>query len=233
MKLSAPIFHLKRKARIIARQCGIPLHQALDRVAAEEGFAAWSMLAVRHGTTSTAEKLYSALDTGDLVLIGARPGHGKTLLALQVALEATNAGRRAVFFTLEYAEGECQKRAQDLGDSRGAIEFDCSDQICAEHIVRRLAAMPEGTLAVIDYLQLLDQRRDTPPLAEQIGTLREFAKGSRKTMVFLSQIDRSFDPRIKTCPDLSDVRLPNPLDLKLFDRACFLHEGETRMMAVR
>lgn len=38
MKLSAPIYHLKRKAKRLSREAGIPLHDALDRVAATEGF---------------------------------------------------------------------------------------------------------------------------------------------------------------------------------------------------
>ena len=32
MRLSAPIFRLKRQAKLLAREAGIPLHQALDRV---------------------------------------------------------------------------------------------------------------------------------------------------------------------------------------------------------
>lgn len=35
-------------------------------------------------------------------------------------------------------------------------------------------------------------------------------------MVFLSQVDRSFDSSAKPCPDLVEVRLPNPLDMTLF-----------------
>jgi replicative DNA helicase len=88
--------------------------------------------------------------------------------------------------------------------------------------------MPPGTLAVIDYLQLLDQRRETPPLAEQILSLQGFAKTHGSILVFLSQIDRSYDPGAKPCPDVSDIRLPNPVDLSLFDKTCFLQDGEVR-----
>ena len=47
MKLSAPIYHLKRKAKRLFREEGIPLHDALDRIAAAEGFSTWSMLAAK------------------------------------------------------------------------------------------------------------------------------------------------------------------------------------------
>ena len=39
MKLSAPIYRLKRLAKILSRDEGLPLHEALDRIAAQEGFA--------------------------------------------------------------------------------------------------------------------------------------------------------------------------------------------------
>lgn len=85
---------------------------------------------------------------------------------------------------------------------------------------------------MIDYLQLLDQRRDSPPLTVQVPALRAFARDRGLILVFISQIDRSFDPALKPLPDLGDVRLPNPLDLSLFDRTCFLHGGEIRFQAM-
>ena len=51
-------------------------------------------------------------------------------------------------------------------------------------------------------------------------------------MVFVSQVDRSYDPAKKPCPDLDDVRLPNPLDLTLFSKTCFLNNGEVQFGAV-
>ena len=42
MALSAPIFQLKRIAKSISRTEKIPLNQALDRIAVEEGFSSWS-----------------------------------------------------------------------------------------------------------------------------------------------------------------------------------------------
>jgi replicative DNA helicase len=114
----------------------------------------------------------------------------------------------------------------------GLFEFDTSDLISAGYIAQRLADAPSGTLAVIDYLQLLDQRRETPDLNAQVRALKLFARDRGLILVFISQIDRSFDPSAKPCPDIADIRLPNPLDLSLFSKACFLHEGEVRFQAV-
>ncbi|HEV7283872.1 MAG TPA: DNA helicase, partial [Kaistia sp.] len=113
------------------------------------------------------------------------------------------------------------------------FQHDSSDAIHADHIAAALATAPPGTLAVIDYLQLLDQRRANPDLMTQVRTLRALARERGLILVFLSQIDRSYDPAAKPLPDLGDVRLPNPLDLALFDKACFLSQGEIRIQTLR
>ena len=88
MKLSAPLYHLKRKAKLLSRAENIPLHEALDRVARQEGFGGWSLLAAKATATAPAEKLFARLAPGDLVLVGARPGQGKTLMSLELAVQA-------------------------------------------------------------------------------------------------------------------------------------------------
>jgi len=235
MILSAPVYHLKRQARLLSREAKIPLHQALDRIAAQEGFASWSLLAAKLSETAPASRLFAQLAPGDLVLVGARPGHGKTLMSLELAVEAMKSGHRSVFFTLEYTQRDVLERfrAIDVEPARfdGLFEFDTSDAISADYIVRILRSAPRGTLAVIDYLQLLDQRRENPSLMEQVRTLKAFARDSGVILVFISQIDRSYDPATKPVPDISDIRLPNPLDLSLFDKTCFLNEGEIRFQA--
>jgi len=101
----------------------------------------------------------------------------------------------------------------------------------SDYIVKRLATAPRGTLVVVDYLQLLDQKRDNPELMVQVRTLQSFARDRGLIFVFISQIDRSYDPLKKPCPDLEDVRLPNPLDLSLFTKTCFLNNGEVQFRA--
>lgn len=235
--LSAPIHRLKRNARLLSRREGIPLHAALDRVAAAEGFEAWSLLVSRADAVSPGARLYARLAPGDLVLIGARPRQGKTLMGLALAAEAMKAGHRSVFFTLEYTEHEIADRLGMIGAeamfSSGLFQHDSSDAISADHIDAALATAPPGTLAVIDYLQLLDQKRANPDLMTQVRTLRAFARERGLILVFLSQIDRSYDPAAKPLPDLDDIRLPNPLDLALFDKACFLNQGEIRIQTLR
>jgi len=235
MRLSAPIYQLRRKAKLLSHEARIPLHEALERIAAQEGFAGWSMLAAQASAVAPAGKLFARLSPGDLVLVGARPGHGKTLMSLELAVEAMKLGKPAVFFTLEYSQRDVLDRLRAIGvepaefDDR--FKFDNSDDISADYIVRKLAGAPRGALAVIDYLQLLDQKRENPELMQQVRTLQSFSRVRGLILVFISQIDRSYDTSTKPFPDLEDVRLPNPLDLTLFSKTCFLNNGEVQFRA--
>ncbi|MBZ9851291.1 replicative DNA helicase [Mesorhizobium sp. CA14] len=235
MRLSAPVYYLKRQARLLSRRENVPLHQALDVVAAKEGFATWSLLAAKAAKAAPGDRLLARLMPGDMVLVAARPGHGKTLMSLELAVAAMKQGSRAVFFTLEYVHADILSRFRDIGvdpaDFDRLFTFDNSDAISAAYIIEALRSAPRGTLAVIDYLQLLDQKRENPELMVQIRALKSFARERGLVLVFISQVDRSYDPARKPFPDIEDIRLPNPLDLSLFDKACFLSKGEIQFQA--
>ena len=235
MKLSIPIHQLKRQAKSLQRQEGLARHEALDRVAGGQGFRGWSHLASASPGPDAAAEVYADLRAGEILLIGARPGQGKTLLALALAREAMKAGRRAAFFTLEYTREETLARLASVGADPGlaarAFIYDGSDEICADHIIRALASSGPAPFAVVDYLQLLDQKRTNPPLAEQIAALVQFARRTGATIACISQIDRRFAQSSRSLPSVADLRLPNPVDLTAFDRMCFLHEGRIEMFA--
>lgn len=235
MELSAPIYQLKRQARLMSRNEAIPLHLALDRIAASEGFASWSLLAAKLAAIPRAARLYATLKPGDLVLVGARPRQGKTQMSLELAVEAMKSGNRGLFFSLEYTEKDINNQFGAIGLDPAVFgtkfTFESSDAINADYIVARLRQEPRGTLAVVDYLQLLDQRRINPDLMTQVSALKTFARDAGHIIVFVSQIDRAYETTEKPCPDLEDVRLPNPLDLSLFSKTCFLHKGQIQFRA--
>ncbi|MEO3384976.1 DNA helicase [Mesorhizobium sp. CAU 1741] len=237
MHLSAPIYRLKRQARLLARHERIPLHHALDRVAAGEGFSSWSLLAAKSSEAGPEKSLFERLSPGDLLLVAARPGQGKTLLSLGLAIEAIRSGRRSAFFSLEYTEVDILSRFEALGVDpvrhADSFTFDRSDDISGDYMIEKLSTEPRGTLVVIDYLQLLDQRRDKPPVAEQLGRLKSHAKLTGHVLVFISQIDRRYDPGAKSVPDVDDLRMPNAFDVSLFDMFCFLHAGTVHVHQAR
>ncbi|MEM9332015.1 MAG: DNA helicase [Pseudomonadota bacterium] len=233
MKLSAPIYVLKRKAKLLARGNEIALHQALNKVAIEEGFNSWSHLASSAKNKNPGQQILSQLKSGDLVLIGARPGQGKTLLGLELAASASQLHRRGYFFTLDYHERDVADRLSTIGIDPASINksvvIDTTDDISADYVINRLRAERKSGLIVIDYLQLLDQKRTNPSLDDQIKSLRKYTIETDGICVLISQIDRSFDLGKKSMPGISDVRLPNPLDLTAFSKFCFLHGGKIQL----
>jgi replicative DNA helicase len=95
-----------------------------------------------------------------------------------------------------------------------------------------LSFADRGTLIVIDYLQLLDQRRENPKLSDRLSALKSFAKKTGITIVCIAQIDRSYEYSGRPLPDMTEIRLPNSLDISLFNKACFLNNGAVRIDAL-
>ncbi|MFQ1701544.1 DnaB-like helicase C-terminal domain-containing protein [Loktanella agnita] len=97
------------------------------------------------------------------------------------------------------------------------------------NIIESVSNSRGQALVVVDYLQLLDQKRSNPPLEEQVRALKGFAIECGAVVVLISQIDRAFELSSSNMPTLADIRLPNPVDLSLFDKKCFLHDGQIQM----
>lgn len=230
MNLSTPIYNLKRRAKKLSRESKIPLHSALNILAQREGFSNWGLLAHHFNSSYSPIELSKQFLPGQLILLGARPGHGKTLMALNLIAKSIKSGRPGNFFTLEYSWSDTEKRLESIGEEKlcanEKFSFDGSDAICASYIIEQLADVERETLVVIDYLQLLDQKRSNPELSIQIQDLKSFAKRQGIIVVCISQIDRSFVNDNSHPPTRNDVRLPNPLDLSMFDATCFLHNGK-------
>ena len=226
MKLSASIHHLKRQAKLVAKEKCIPLHAALDQIAQGEGYNSWSLLISRVGVISEPAKFAASLRPGNFVLLGARPAKGKTRFGLELAERNLELKRRAYFFTLEFHDKQVDTYLKQ-GDverpfSCASLHVDTSDEICAEHIIDVTKEAVAGDMIVVDYMQILDQRRTSPPLQDQLTSLHAHTKDNGLVTVLISQIDRSFEQSGREVPELADVRLPNPVDLTLFNRHCFL-----------
>ena len=172
--------------------------------------------------------LLPGLSPGELLLLGARPGQGKTLLALNLLRNAAREGRRSVFFTLDNFEHQARQYLRAIGAPDGAVQVVAGDAICADAIVGYLAQARPGTIAVVDYLQVLGQD-GKPPLLDQLAALQALARERGIIFVLLSQIDPAFDPRQDGVPALRHVRQPDPIPGGLFSKACFLHEGKHRL----
>ena len=91
MRLSVPIYQLKKQAKVQSRQYGVALNKALDDLAKKEGFASWSLLAKRHANRSPAAIILQNLSPGDLVLLGGdlRERHDAGVVLIRVVLGVT------------------------------------------------------------------------------------------------------------------------------------------------
>jgi replicative DNA helicase len=231
VSLSASIPGLKSKARKLQRSEGIPLCEALNRVAVAEGFRTWSLLVAQAGARKGGD-LLERLDAGDLVLLGARPGHGKTLCALQLLISSLRRYQQGWFFSLQNDAPNIDALLERLGEkrsTRGNLVFEHSDELCAQNIIEKIQQAGKKAIVVVDHLQLLDQRRKAPELQHQVADLRTFAKLAGCIVVLISQIRSAFDEKSHRLPAADDVRLLDALDLGLFDKFLFLHRGQLQL----
>ena len=227
MRISAPIYKLKRQAKLLARQQGLALHMALDRVASDEGFTSWSHLSASY-QPGPAVQVLQALAPGDMVLLAALPGQDKTRLGLEMAQQVGRIGRRGMFFTLEFTHLDIDAVLEVLL-SDGQVLIDTSDDICAKTIIAQMARQAEPVLVVVEHLQALDHRRDTPALPDQLAALKALATATGAIVAMISQIDRRFELGQDRLPGVEDIRMLNPFDPAVFDKACFLQDGAVHL----
>ena len=232
MKLSAPVHELRSRAKTLRQQQGITHTEALDIIARQEGYSAWSLLISRVSDTtpSSLADVQHCLQPGELILLGARPQMGKTLFACSLAASVLQEADQQVwiFSLAETVQGLQHRSLANLPDKTLPANciIDCDDAICADYIIAKVNnTIRQGDLILIDYLQILDEVRTKPSLQIQVEKLRTFARNTGCIMVFIAQIDRKVLNRESVIPTRRDVRLPNPLDLNLFDRALLLHRN--------
>lgn len=233
IKLSMPAYQLKSKAKKLKKEQGLTMTEALNQVAKAEGYSSWSLLysKAKEIYPQSREEILDYLNPGDLMLIGSRPGLGKTTFTLQILAQARQEKIKSYFFSLEYTLKDVAEKMASINESIGMqnefLKFDFSDEICADYIIQVTKDdLPKGSIIAIDYLQLLDQDRSKANLQEQVLQLKQYAKEMGCILLFISQLDRSFESKGVERPGLDDVRLPNPLDLNLFNKTMFLHNGK-------
>ena len=233
MKLSAPVYKLKIKAKKIKQDRSITMVEALNQVARGEGYSSWSLLIskVKGGLPQKDKDILGYLNPGDLMLVAARPGLGKTQFTLKLILQAIEEKRLGFFFTLEYSRKEVAAKLanidETIGQNHSLLKFDFSDDISANYIINTVQPfITKGSIIAIDYLQLLDQKRSKPSLQSQIEALKSFTIENGCLIICVAQLDRSVEDRALKEFSLDDIRLPNPLDLGLFNKSMFIYEDK-------
>lgn len=155
---------------------------------------------------SDLDRIITGLNKSDLIILGARPGMGKTSFALNVARNvAVQQGKSVCFFSLEMTrdqlaqrllsdEASIQSNKMRTGEispaewtrlvqasdvlSRAPIYFDESSGITAPEIKAKVRRMKKADLIIIDYLQLMRSARRTENRVQEVSDIT----GSLKTM---------------------------------------------------
>lgn len=231
MKLSAPIHVLKMQARELKKEKSITMVKALNLIANREGFNSWSLLQNKAGELlpNSFDELFDYLNPGDLILIGGRPGMRKTSLSIGLFVKAIKKNiAKNYFFTLSEVHKDIAGRIalydENIGSMNENFELDYSNDICADYIINKIGNdVTKNSLIIIDYLQLLDQKRTNDPLQVQVEKLKEFVKKTGCIIVFLSQLNRNVEDRANKYPILEDILLPNPVELSLINKIVLLY----------
>ena len=191
---------------------------------------------------------------GNLTVIGARPGVGKTAMLGTIALAAARAGWRALLVSLEMSALEIRQRllagaaevsmtdiqhsvyspkltaaATELGTLDLWIEDEANARIDLEAIgdlVRAFAA--HQSVILVDYLQLVTTRARFERRYEQIGhvcrELKHLAVTHGVPIIVAAQLSRGAEQHAK--PQLSDLRESGEIE-QTADKVMFIHrDGE-------
>ncbi len=148
---------------------------------------------------SDLDKMITGLNKSDLIILGARPGMGKTSFALNIARNvAVNSNKTVCFFSLEMTRDQLAQRMlsseagikseklrtgeltadewtrlAQAGDnlSKANIYFDESSAITVPEMKAKLRRMRQVDLVVIDYLGLMKSARATENRVQEVSEI--------------------------------------------------------------
>lgn len=145
------------------------------------------------------DRMITGLNKSDLIILGARPGMGKTSFALNIVRNvAVNTGRTVCFFSLEMTRDQLAQRMlsseagikseklrtgeldedewtrlAQAGDalSKADIYFDETSSITVPEMKAKLRRMKKVDLVVIDYLGLMHSARQIDSRVQEISEI--------------------------------------------------------------
>jgi len=170
-----------------------------------------------------------------VIVIGGRPGHGKTSFALHWAVTLARAGRKVAFLSLEMSKErlweKClsmekeidnqliQRRWFGNGDRESITAFkslsetwplvirdDVGFQV---ELIEAFFLKEQPEICFLDHLQMVSRtgyRSEYEALSEQVRGWRRFAQEKKIPVVLCSQINRNIAQRDDPRPRLEDLK---------------------------
>lgn len=158
--------------------------------------------------------LFGGIRSGQLVVIGGRPGLGKSALKYQITMNAARNHRPGLFASLEMTSGEHAGRALQTISRQRFAELPVLFSEVAEFtkltsLIRLAKRRHSIQLAAIDYLQLIESPTVKGELRErQIANmsrgLKRLAMELKIPILLGSQLNRESEKRGR--PSLADLR---------------------------
>ena len=169
---------------------------------------------VATGLSELDRQLRGGLRPGQLIVIGGRPGLGKSALMAQIILNAARSHRAGLICSLEMTAGEIAERGlKTIGRQRFAelpVWFSEASEFSKLVALIRLARRRHSIqLAAVDYLQLMESPIGRNELRErQVATmsrgLKRLAMELQIPILLGSQLNRESEKRGR--PSLADLR---------------------------
>ena len=182
------------------------------------------------------DRVTLGLNKSELILIAARPGMGKTSIALNLALHAAmNLKKTVAIFSLEMSREQLVTRLlsraslvpsqnlltgqlseqqwREISDAAQAlsatdIRIDDNPSLTVSEMNAQCRRVPNLDLVVIDYLQLMQSAGSgrTQAVSDISRMLKIMAKELNVPVICLSQLSRANESRQDKRPMLSDLR---------------------------
>ena len=183
------------------------------------------------------DRVLVGMGKSDLVLVGARPGMGKTSFAMNVATSAAKMSHKAVcVFSLEMSVEQLVSRllsSEALVDSyalrSGDILIDDTTGMTVAGMMSKLRRVKNLGLVVIDYLGLMQSEHRIENRVQEVSeisrNLKLMAKEFQVPVICCAQLSRGPESRTDKRPMLSDLRDSGAIEQDA-DIVLFLYRDE-------
>lgn len=162
------------------------------------------------------DQLTGGLHKGELILVGARPGMGKSSFALNIAAYVAKINKKVLYITLEMSKELIESRldlqkdnSEEKQNGNPNIYIDDTPGIYIGELRNKLMSIKEIDLVIIDYLQLIscEEIKESRQLELSFisRNLKSMAKEFNVSIICLSQLSRRLELRENKRPVISDL----------------------------